>query len=265
MRRPSRPPALALALLIAGTLGVGGAVAVSSAGESRAQPARPSSALVPTVKPVLIPTTPVPVASPPPVGARLPITQTVAPSPRAPERRTYSTRWRAFATVGEVTLRYPVDVVELVGLHESSHDGAQQQQPVRGAGRIGLLDSRERGTRAQGAADIVVHPARAVRAPVSGRVLRAGSYTLYCDYRDHFLVIEPDNRPGWEVKLLHFEGLAVAKGDRVRAGVTVVGSHARVLPFASQVDKHTSLPHWPHLHVEVVDPTIADRPSKPCD
>jgi hypothetical protein len=187
------------------------------------------------------------------------------PSPRAPVRRTLATRWRAFAVTGPVTLHYPVDVVEVVGLHESSHDGAQQLQAVRGAGRIGRLDSRERGTRAQGAADIVVHPTHAVRAPVTGRVIRAGSYTLYCDYRDNYVVIEPDSRPGWEVKLLHFQGLAVAKGDRVQAGVTVIGAHARVLPFASQVDDHTTAPHWPHVHVEVVDPMIPDRPSEPCD
>jgi hypothetical protein len=167
--------------------------------------------------------------------------------------------------VGPVTLHYPVDVVEVVGLHESAHDGAQQQRPVGGAAPVVLLDSRERGTRAQGAADIVVHPGRTVRAPVTGRVIRAGSYTLYCDYRDNYVVIEPDARPGWEVKLLHFRGLALEKGDRVRAGVTVVGAQARQLPFASQVDERTAAPHWPHVHVEVVDPSIPDRPSEPCD
>lgn len=204
-------------------------------------------------------------AVPVPVASQRASARAVVPSPRVPERRTYATRWRAFATVGPVSLHYPVDIVEVIGLHESSHDGAQQLQPVPRAGRIGRLDSRERGTRAQGAADIVVHPAHALRAPVTGRVIRAGTYTLYCDYRDNYLVIEPDARPGWEVKLLHFEGLAVGKGDRVRAGVTVVGTHARQLPFASQVDKHTTAPHWPHVHVEVVDPAIPDRPSEPCD
>ncbi|MDT7573076.1 MAG: hypothetical protein QOE05_3250 [Actinomycetota bacterium] len=199
-----------------------------------------------------------------PSPLRSPSAKAAAPAARVPQRRTSVTHWRAFATTGPVTLRYPVDVVELVGLHESAHDGAQQLQPLRGAGRIGLLDSRERGTRSQGAADIVVNPTHAVRGPVTGRVIRAGSYTLYCDYRDNYVVIEPDARPGWEVKVLHFQGLAVAKGDRVRAGVTVIGAHARQLPFASQVDEHTTAPHWPHVHVEVVDPSIADRPSEPC-
>lgn len=160
-----------------------------------------------------------------------------------------------------MTLHFPGDVVEVVGLHESGHDGAQVQQPVDSDVRIGRLDSRSRDTNPQGAADIVVDPTREVRAPVTGTVLRAGSYTLYCDHVDHYLVIEPDARPGWEVKLLHFEGLRVGKGDRVSAGVTVVGARARVLPFASQVDKHTVAPHWPHVHVEVVDPSVPDRPT----
>lgn len=171
------------------------------------------------------------------------------------------TGWGPYATVGPVTLHLPGDVVEVVGLHQSGHDGAQQQQPVKGAGRIGLMDSRARDTNPQGAADIIVDPTLEVRAPVTGTVLRAGTYTLYCDHVDQYLIIEPDARPGWEVKLLHFEGLAVSKADRVQAGVTVVGSRARVLPFSSQVDKHTVAPHWPHVHVEVVDPSVPDRPS----
>lgn len=256
----SVPVVTALALLIAGTLGVGSTVAVSSQSPSRSTAvasAHPSSsghagssALAPAVVPPARPT-----AAP---------ARSTAPRP-APQRRTLATGWRPFVRVGPVTLDYPVDVVELVGLHESSHDGAQQQQPLRGAGRIGRLESRERGTRDQGAADVVVQPLHAVRAPVTGRVIRAGTYTLYCDYRDNYVVIEPDARPGWEVKVLHFQGLAVSKGDRVRAGVTVVGAHARQLPFASQVDEHTAAPHWPHVHIEVVDPTVHDRPSKPCD
>ncbi len=35
----------------------------------------------------------------------------------------------------------------------------------------------------------------------------------------------------------------------------------RVLPFRSQVDDDTAVPHWPHVHVEVVDPSVPDRPT----
>jgi murein DD-endopeptidase MepM/ murein hydrolase activator NlpD len=110
----------------------------------------------------------------------------------------------------------------------------------------------------------VVDPSRQVRAPVTGTVVQAGSYALYCKYPDHYLVVEPDSRPGFEVKVLHFEGLQVSPGDRVEAGVTVIGAHARLLPFRSQVDDHTAAPHWPHVHVEVIDPTIPDRPGSGC-
>jgi hypothetical protein len=183
----------------------------------------------------------------------------VPPGPRA----VTATGWQPYASVGPVALHAPGDVVELIGYHQSGHDGAQPQQPTAGAPRSLVLASRNRDTHRQGAADIVVDPSREVRSPVTGTVVRAGSYTLYCDYRDHYLVVEPDARPGWEVKMLHFEGLTVSAGARVEAGVTVVGSRARLLPFRSQVDDHTVAPHWPHVHVEVVDPSVPDRPTGP--
>ena len=172
-----------------------------------------------------------------------------------------ATDWKPYASVGPVVLHAPGDLVEVIGYHQAGHDGAQRQQPTDGAPRSLVLGSRSRGTDLQSAADIVVDPSREVRSPVTGRVVRAGNYALYCRHPDQFLVIEPDARPGWEVKVLHFEGLRVAAGDRVEAGVTVVGSGARILPFRSQVDDHTAAPHWAHVHVEVVDPSIPDRPS----
>ena len=75
------------------------------------------------------------------------------------------------------------------------------------------------------------------------------------------LVIEPDDRPGWEVKLFHVVGLQVGSGQRVEAGVTPVALHSRILSFESQVDEFTAEPSWPHVHIEVVDPSIPDRPS----
>jgi hypothetical protein len=184
---------------------------------------------------------------------------TVPPGARA----LTATDWRPYATVGPVVLHAPGDLVELVGFHQSNHDGAQPQQPVDGAVRSLVLPSRNRGTSARSAADIVVDPSREVRSPVTGTVLRAGSYALYCDHRDDYVVVRPDSRPGYEVKVLHFAGVRVRPGDRVEGGVTVIGAHARILPFRSQVDDHTAAPHWSHLHVEVVDTAVPDRPSGP--
>jgi biotin carboxyl carrier protein len=163
-----------------------------------------------------------------------------------------------------VVLRLPSDRVEAIGYHQSNLDGAQAQTPLPGSPRWFVMGDRTRDTNPTGAADIVVPPGTEVRAPVSGTVVRGGSYTLYCDHTDDFLVIDPDSRPGWEVKLLHILGLRVAKGQHVDAGVTVVADDAHVLPFASQVEDDTGLPPWPHVHVEVDDPSVPDRPGKPC-
>lgn len=166
-----------------------------------------------------------------------------------------------FATVGGLTLVHPSSSVETIGFHESNHDGARQMEPLATAVDPFTMATRNRGTGSRTAADIVVEPDVPIVAPVTGTVLRAGSYTLYCDYRDHFVVIAPDEQPGWEVKMLHFLDLQVAAGQRVEAGITVLGSGPRPLAFRSQVDDATAAPSWPHVHIEVVDPSIPDRPS----
>jgi hypothetical protein len=45
-------------------------------------------------------------------------------------------------------------------------------------------------------------------------------------------------------------------------GSTVIAASAHQLPFALQVDDlRTADPAWPHVHVEVVDPSIPNVPS----
>ena len=180
-----------------------------------------------------------------------------------PARVVVPQAWVPYATVGALVLHHPSDRVEAIGFHQSAQDGAQQQTALPTAVRSFTMTSRERDTIDRGAADIVVEPGRQLRAPVSGTVIRARSYTLYCDYTDQTISIEPDAHPGWQVRMLHIEGLLVGVGDRVEAGVTPIAQHARVLPFDSQVEEDTGLPRWPHTHVEVVDPTVPDRPTGP--
>lgn len=170
----------------------------------------------------------------------------------------------AFATTGGVTLRQPSSSVEMIGFHQSNHDGAQQLEPLTPGVRMVTMESRNRGTGSRTAADIVAQPGVAIRSPVDGTVIRAGSYVLYCDHTDHYAVIEPDDHPGWEVKLLHMVGLRVQRGDRVEAARTVIADGPRYLPFESQVDDHSQDRDWPHVHLEVVDPSIPDRPSGGC-
>ena len=165
--------------------------------------------------------------------------------------------------VGPVTLVHPSDRVEAIGFHQSGHDGALAQTALPSAARWFEQEDRDRDTSPQGAADIVVEPDREVRVVVTGTVIRAGTYTLYCDHVDQYAVVEPDAHPGWEVKMLHIEGLAVTKGQHVEAGVTRLAARSRVLPFPSTVNDDTAIPAWPHVHVEVVDPSVPDRPSGP--
>ena len=168
-----------------------------------------------------------------------------------------------FATAGGVVLRHPAARVERIGFHESTLDGAQQLEALETSAPTLVLEGRARDTTARGAADVMVDPEAEIRAPVTGTVRFAGTYVLYCDYSDDFLVIEPDDHPGWEVKMLHIDRVRVQPGARVEAGVTVVAPRATRLPFASQVEDGSYRPAWPHVHVEIDDPAIPDRPTGP--
>lgn len=213
---------------------------------------------VPTTAAVITAATTLAPAVAPATTAAPPTTATTRPRVRA----VVATGFSPFATVGGVTLTHPGATVERVGFHESNHDGARQMDALPTAAAPLTVESRERGTGARTAADIVVAPATEIRSPVTGKVKRAGGYVLYCKHSDDFVVIEPDAQPGWEVKILHIDGEQVTAGQRVTAGQTLIAPRATQLPFVSQVDDHrTADPAWPHVHVEVVDPAIKDRPS----
>jgi hypothetical protein len=184
---------------------------------------------------------------------------TAFPTPRP--RTVVERAWTPFATVAGITLRHPSNRVERVAFHQSNHEGAQELTVLGSAIRPSTLKSRGRLTPSRTAADIVSDPDVEIRAPVTGRVKRAGTYVLYCEHSDDYVVIEPDSHPGWEVKALHIDGVRVRHGDRVIAGETVLAPRPTKLPFKSQVDNITAKPHWPHVHIEVVDPSIPNRPS----
>lgn len=216
----------------------------------------PATTAAPEPTPTVAPT-PEPTATVGPTPTPLP-TPTPTPIPLEVNDQT----WVPFAEVGGITLHHPADQVQHIGFHESGHDGAQQLQPLDTATRHTTMDSRDRGTGSRTAADIVVDPDTEIRSPVSGTVLSAGTYILYCEHNDDFVFIAPDEQPTWQVKVFHIDGVQVAAGDRVEAGVTVLAPRATQLPFVSQVDEFTAEPSWPHAHVEVVDPSIPDRPSE---
>jgi biotin carboxyl carrier protein len=177
------------------------------------------------------------------------------------ERAVANPAWSPFASVDRVVLLHPAAQVERVAFHQSNLDGARDLTPLASATAPVTLDSRERDTSPRTAADVVVEPSTEIRSPVTGTVKRAGTYVLYCEYSDDFVVVEPDEHPGWEVKMLHIDGVRVRAGARVIAGQTVLAPRATRLPFKSQVEEVIAQPPWPHVHVEVIDPTIPDRPS----
>ena len=166
---------------------------------------------------------------------------------------------------GGLVIANPAVALEMAGFHQSSHPGALAMAAVGGVGlESSVMDSRNRGTVATGAIDIAVHPLVSIHAPVSGSVVRAGEYLLYCTYGDGFVVINPDDRPDLEVKVLHVQDVAVSPGDRVEVGDRIAG-YASVFPFRSQVDDLTAEPSWPHVHIEVVDPSVPrNRSSGSC-
>ncbi len=179
-------------------------------------------------------------------------------------RMVTETGYQPFATTGTLTLVHPVARVEVIGFHESTHDGSQQMDTTLTVATNNTLDSRGRETGSRTAADIVVDPTSEIRSPITGTVIRSGGYVLYCDISDQFVVIEPDDQPGWEVKMFHINGLRVSNGDHVEAGITVLAGQATQLPFVSQIDGFSAEPSWPHVHVEVIDPSIPDRPGGGC-
>jgi hypothetical protein len=222
---------------------------------------KPSDAAPLAASATVAPTTTTSTTVPPTTTSAPPTTTTLPP------RQVLDTGYRAFLDAQGVTLNYPTARVEIVGFHESNLAASRPLVALPGPGRYVVMPTRDRHTANATAADVESDPDGEVRAPVSGVVKRGGTYTLYCKYTDSFLVIEPDSHPGWEVKLLHINGLVVAKGQRVVAGETKVAMHPTRLPFVSDVEQFSQAPVWPHVHLEVDDPTIKNPPGvggKPC-
>lgn len=245
---------------VAGAAGCGQAGSDPSSADPVTAAAAGSSASIADSDGASAATAPATPAAPPPTTTTTPPTTTTA----APVRQVTTQAWvpMAATTVGGVTLLHPADRIERVGFHQSNHEGARELAPLDTAVRPSTLESRERLSASRTAVDVVVAPDAAIRAPVSGRVLRAGTYVLYCKHSDDYVVIEPDGHPGWEVKILHIDGEQVRAGQRVEAGVTQLAPRATQLPFESQVDELRSAdPAWPHVHIEVVDPSIPNVPS----
>ncbi len=254
-----------VAALLTGVMLISACGAEPTVSAAQLATSTPVPTATPTPEPTPDPTaTPVPTATPQPTATPTPgptptplPTATPTPIPRVVHWGTFE----RFAVVEGIDVHYPAAQVEMVGFHESGHDGSKRFEADLITGQWTTLNSRERDTDPHSAADVVVAPDTEIRAPVSGRVISASTYVLYCQYSDDLLYIEPDEHPGWQVRIFHISGLQVQVGDRVEAGVTPIAPAATILPFPSQVDGVTAEPSWPHVHIEIVDPSIPDRPT----
>lgn len=179
-----------------------------------------------------------------------------------------------FAEALGLPLHLPVTAPRLVAFHEASMDGALPMlplgtcRPCRHPGfragpddgtnqRYAVMDPRGRGSAPTSAVDVVVDRGARILSPVTGRVAAVRPYRLYGRYADTRVALLPEGGLGIEVVLLHLRSGRLAPGDRVVAGVTVLG-RVRSFPFRSQVDRYAAGRH-PHVHLEVVDARARDE------
>jgi len=185
------------------------------------------------------------------------------------------------ATVDGLTLLGPVAYEQLVGImyHEAPVSdvgggaaNARTMQPQGGCmgndnydntptdlmlGPAGdpyywIEASRYRGTNATTAVDVGSRAGCPVLAPVTGTVEVALSYMLYNAYPDNVVKIRPDGRADVVVELLHMGALTVKVGDRVQAGVSVVGTVNDLSRwFQSDIGYYYTGEDGNHVHVEV--------------
>jgi biotin carboxyl carrier protein len=158
-------------------------------------------------------------------------------------------RTEVFAHVDGLDLHKPSEALVLAGFHQASTPGSLAMDPV--GDRTTVLPSRGRAYPRTSAVDLVLHDEDAVRAPVTGRVVKSEQYRLYGRHGDRRITIRPKGRSDLRVVMLHVEGTHVEVGDRVEGGETVIARTARRFPFRSQVDRETAPDAWPHVHLEV--------------
>lgn len=178
------------------------------------------------------------------------------------------------ARVAGIELVAPSKDTVLVGFHEAAAPGTlemeslaplavalngERTQVAAGASEdqvapVMELPTRERAAGPASAVDIAVPAWRDIVAPVSGTVTAVDPYTLYGEFADNRVEIEPEGQPGVRVIMIHIGEIEVRPGDEVVAGETLIAKTAKQFPFSSQIDRfaeHASGKARPHVHIEV--------------
>lgn len=226
-----------------------------------------------TMLPSMPPTTATTTMGPRESGAAIP-RRTKVPSPGA----TFpSIRSQAFAEADGLMLERPAAKVDAYAYHESLFKTAVEMTPL---GRAAVIDtsafirlkptsgpryivmaSRNRGTGPTTAVDVVLPPGETIYSPVSGVVVDASEYRLYCRVPDHRVIIRPDASPNHRVVLFHLVDVHVRKGDVLIAGRSPVGRPHVFTPHNAQYDNYVRGDR-PHVHIEVE--TFPSRPLPGC-
>ncbi|MBW3657507.1 MAG: M23 family metallopeptidase [Actinobacteria bacterium] len=179
------------------------------------------------------------------------------------------------ARVAGIELVAPSKDTVLVGFHEAAAPGTLEMESLAplavalNGERTGVapdasgdqvapvmeLPTRDRAAGPASAVDIAVPAWRDIVAPVSGTVTAVHPYTLYGEFADNRVEIEPEDQPGVRVVMIHIGEIEVRPGDEVVAGETLVARTAKQFPFSSQIDRfaeHASGEARPHVHMEVM-------------
>lgn len=183
------------------------------------------------------------------------------------------------ATLGSLRLVVPAPEARLIGFHEASLPGVMDLDPA------GILQSNDNTTRftpgpddpdgqpyvvlsSRGridgpstAVDVVIEDDQPILAPVTGVVTDVRDYQLYSRYPDTRIEIQPDAAPHLRVVMIHVTGVSARVGDRVAAGRSILASGPNRFSFSSHIDRYLDPERWPHVHLEVKDPTRS--PSVP--
>ncbi len=177
------------------------------------------------------------------------------------------------ATLGSLRLVVPAPEARLIGFHEASLPGVLDLDPA------GILQSNDNTTRfvpgpddptgqpyvvlsSRGrvhgpstAVDVVIEDDQPILSPVDGVVTDVRDYQLYSRYPDTRIEIQPDAAPHLRIVMIHVTGVTATAGDRVVAGRSILAAGPNRFSFSSHIDRYLDPERWPHVHIEVKDPT----------
>lgn len=216
--------------------------------------------------------------------------RTSAPDPSVPQMRALSPSAEPtpiFARVKGLELRLPVRVEDLteVGFHQASYSYALRMKSAmpaadmkaakreKGTGRdialqqkgadaelVGsaLVMWRNRPGKPDTAVDVGARAGSPVLAPLTGTVVKVKRYSLYGKYDDFELHIQPDGKPGLDLVMIHISDLTVKPGDRVRGGVTPVGTVRKLSDRVNHQLGDYTRGGGDHTHIQLNDATHPD-------